>query len=199
MNVLVPFPTDIDLLNDVVEFSLSAVKDFLKMTGDRSVWNTPERWLQSEIARNIWEKHRLLAWLELGVDELLKMLKAEADPPLSLQGERKSGSLDIGLFEPQTPVTDSDFRGIVEIKTRVIRGTEFTDDAARIRDIGGLSSPLCGIVAGMFIGDSNRTKERVISGLRAQPDDVVCRPANEPDAFGTAYGAVGALVQRSSP
>ena len=37
------------------------------MTGDGCVWDTPELWIQSEVARSIREKYQTLVWLEPGM------------------------------------------------------------------------------------------------------------------------------------
>jgi hypothetical protein len=150
------FPADIDLLTDMVAFSLNAVDGYLEMTGDGCAWDTPELWIQSEVARKIREKHRLLVWLEPGIEKVLGWLNHGTDIPLTLQGLRTTGFLDIALFEPANVMEQSDFRGIMEIKSGITKGTECDKDADRIRNIGMLSAHFAASSVARSLGKQKR-------------------------------------------
>jgi hypothetical protein len=197
MEVSRKFPEDADLLRDVVEFSANAVQDYLEMSGDASVWDTPEQWIQSEVARRIREKRRLLVWLEPGMNKLLEWKILQSEIMASSEDERTTGFLDIVLFDPFGPIKEGDFRAIVELKSVISRGSEFNYDAKRIRFIGRHARPLCGIVAGIYIDDPSKMTQRLLKDLDVDSSAVILQTGGR-DPGGSAFGAIGALVQRSS-
>ena len=62
------FPECNDLLNDVVQFSVEAAQDYLQM-GGATIWQMPERWIQSEIARKMFGRG-LHVWLEARMNDV---------------------------------------------------------------------------------------------------------------------------------
>jgi hypothetical protein len=201
MTLLRAFPADADLLNDVVRFSVEAVQDYLEMSGDASIWQAPERWIQSEVARKLKQRLGIFIWLEPGMDKVLEWVR---DPQVlivpALADARTTGFLDLALFEPHDPVDQSDFRGIVELKTMVNTGSEFNADANRIRYIGShCRSGLCGIVAGIYAGDAARLVQQMKRSLSLSDSDIRWQQSSGPCPISRSpYGAIGALVLRST-
>jgi hypothetical protein len=138
-------------------------------------------------------KYGLNIWMERPVTALLKDICAEPSPDL------RRGFFDLTVYETSTGLPkDDNFRGIVEIKMG-IKGYECLPDANRIRAIGKVCEPLCGIVAGMFIRDAKPVVDCMSESLQIEAREIVYRLASKPDIAGYSYGAVGALLQRSSP
>lgn len=193
MTKLRDFPECNDLLKDVVQFSVEGAQDYLQMGGSH-IWQIPELWMQSEIARKLFAL-RLHVWLEAAMKDVREWIPTL--PFLPVENERRTGFLDIALFEPHDPVSESDLRGIVEVKAIVTVGSDFNDDASRIRFIGKELQPLCGIVVGIYINDTERLVQRMIKDLCITRGDIVVQQATRPcPVTNTVYGAVGAIVQR---
>ncbi len=187
------FPNPNDLLEDVVQFGMAAVKDYREMSGDASIWEIPERWSQTELARQIWKKHGIYIWLELAIPKILGWMNEGQQVPLVLEGERTTGRIDIALFSTAERPEFADFSGIIEIKKVIVNGSECTYDAQRIRAINKLF-PICGIVGGLVVGNLSSVSSVMATNLDLPTSSIICSKGVEDADTGFSYGFVAALV-----
>jgi hypothetical protein len=184
------FPNHIDLRDAVAELTCHAATDGLALARDAGAWQITERWLQVMVAKELGAKYGLTVRIEVPVEEVEGWLQTPM--PLGIRW----GKLDVVLFE-RSAIGAGEFdelRGIVEMK-RLWTGFNCVQDAVRIRQIGTISAPLCGIVVGLFIGDPKRVVDGMAASLQIDPGAIVCRPAATPDPHGVSYGAAAALIQ----
>jgi hypothetical protein len=99
------FPQPESLLDDVTQFGVQAVNDYFTMSGDANCWEIPERWPQNEIARRLWDKHRIYIWiyiwLELPIAKVLGWMNSNLQGKFVGEADQISAamaaSLGIGL------------------------------------------------------------------------------------------------------
>ncbi len=187
------FPHPDSLVEDVAQFGLRAINDYLSMSGDAQCWEIPERWPQCEIARQIWAKYKVYVWLELPIAKVLEWMSPDQKVPLVLQGERTSGRLDIGLFSSANRPCDANFGAVVELKRQLFSGSECAYDAARIYAMRELF-PICAIVGGMFIGERDEIRKAMTSSLGISLPAISCQVNSERHCDGYSYGFVAAIV-----
>jgi hypothetical protein len=180
-------------LDSVVKFGLESVSDYLRMSGDASGWEVPERWPQTEIARKIRAKYGLYIWLELPIAKVLDWMGQDQEKPLVLEGERTGGRLDIGLFRATERPIDATFRGAIELKRYILSGSECNYDAERIAAMRQ-HFEVCGIVGGMVVGNAAEIRARMTSSLGVPSTAVACELSPHNHAGGYSYGFIAALA-----
>ena len=60
-----------DFLTAVLLSGASAIEEYLEMTGDGQVWDTPEFWLKAQIARHLRKEYGFYIYLERRVSHLV--------------------------------------------------------------------------------------------------------------------------------
>jgi hypothetical protein len=138
------------LLSEIVQAGATAITDYLEMSGDAMTWDVPEFWLKAEVARSLQVKNQYYIFLERRVSDILSDAQSGSEVPLSLQGERQTGRVDIALYERTPNPVDAGLVSVIEVK-KMGNIWCFNSDALRIRDIAQLwSDHICGIIAGLF-------------------------------------------------
>jgi hypothetical protein len=138
-----------DFLTAVLLSGASAIEEYLEMTGDGQVWDTPEFWLKAQIARHLRKECGFYIYLERRVSDLVSDANSGELEKRALEGVRQTGRIDLVVYEGTQDPSQASIIGVVEVK-KVTSSWCFNDDILRILDVLRLVPDAHGIVAGLF-------------------------------------------------
>jgi hypothetical protein len=123
-------------------------------------------------------------------DKVHEWINVQSKAVVSPEIYRTTGFVDIALFA-RDPV---DFRAVVEVKTGVVKGSEFYWDAQRIRYIRQLCPDVSGIVVGIYLNDPAKLIDRVAKSVGLEQSSICYLESGKTDSMNYVYGVIGAVI-----
>jgi len=188
-----------ELLDAVLSVGNEAIARYLEIAGDAHVWDTPEFWLQSEIANALAKAH--FVRLEHRVSDTLHYASDGVSDSPEREVERQTGRVDIALYEKVPNPNDASLNAIIEVK-KIVNDWCLNADAARILAISkSCGDHVRGIVGGLYFAKSqdqmNALFHEITNRLReiqVSPSMLIKASPATVDARGFHSGFVAAQI-----
>ncbi len=84
-----------DALTAVLLCGVSAIEEYLEMTGDGVVWDTPEFWLKAQTARHLRKEYGWYIYLERRISDFVADANSGGEAEGRLEGDRQTGRIDL--------------------------------------------------------------------------------------------------------